>query len=188
VNNVPRSSTQIRRHGRPQVAKRNTDHEDDDDQLVTERLGEILQRLPDERRPIVGRDQLDAGGQGRLELLQLAAQRVGHGQHVAALLHDGNAAHDLTGAVQIRDAATQVVARLHVADVLELNRPAFLVAAEDQERELVEVVGLERAAKLIFAVGDLDRASAGFLERAFDDTDDLPEGDTALAQERRETA
>ena len=174
-----------RRHGRPQVAERNTDHEDDDDQLVAERLDEILQRLPDERRPVVGRHQLDAGGQRRLELLQLAAERVGHGQHVSALLHDGNAAHDLAGAVQIRDPAAQVVARLHVADVLELHGLAGLVAAEDQKLELVEVVGLERAAKLILAVGHLDRASAGFLERAFDDADDLPEGDTALAQERR---
>ena len=93
---------------------------------------------------IVGGHQLDAGGQRRLELLELLPQRVGHGQHVAALLHDRDAADDFAGAVEIGDAAAQVVAGLQVADVLQLDRLAVLVAAEHEELELLEVRGVER--------------------------------------------
>ncbi len=44
----------------------------------------------------------------------------------------------------------------------------------------------DRAAQLILAVRDLDRAPASLLERALERGDDLPERDAALAQQRRQ--
>ena len=66
-----------RRHGRPQVLQRDRNDEDDDDQLVADRLEEVGERVPDQRRAVVGRDDLDALGQRRAQRRQplLAAPR-----------------------------------------------------------------------------------------------------------------
>ena len=63
-------------------------------------------------------------------------ERSGHGQDVAALLHDGDAPDDLARAVEVGDAASQVVADLEVADVLETDRLPAPVAADHEELEL----------------------------------------------------
>ena len=135
VNSVPSRSAN-RRDRRADVPERDADDENDDEQLVDNGLKEVRERVPDEGCAIVGRDELDARGKRRLQLLEPSPQRVGHRQHVAALLHDGDAAHDLAGAIEIGNAAAEVVAGLQVADVLEMNGLAGPVAAEHEELEL----------------------------------------------------
>ncbi len=56
----------------------------------------------------------------------------------------GDAADHLACAVEIGDAAPQVVADLQVPDVFQLHRLAVLVAAEDEQLQLVDVVGVRR--------------------------------------------
>ena len=114
-------------------------------------------------------------GERRLQLLELCPKRVGHRQHVAALLHDGDAAHDLAGAIEIGDSAAEVVAGLQVADVLQMHGLTVAVAAEHEELELLQAAGIERPAQLIFAVRDLDRAAARLLEGALHSGQDLLE-------------
>ena len=60
-------------------------------------------------------------------------------QHVLRLLHDDDAADDLSGAVEVGGAAPQVVAHLQVADVLQLHRRARRIAPEHEVLQLIEV-------------------------------------------------
>ena len=60
VNSVPSSSTQTGADGGADVSQRHGNDEDDDEQLVDDGLEEVRQRVPDQRRAVVGRDDLDA--------------------------------------------------------------------------------------------------------------------------------
>ena len=83
-------------------------------------------------------------GSDGLSASSFCSSVAGDGQDVPALLHDRDAADDLAGAVEIGDAAAQVVADLQVADVLELHRLPAAVAAEHEELELVDAVAARR--------------------------------------------
>ena len=167
VNSVPSEQHADRRDRGAQVLQRQRDDHDDDEQLVADRLEEIRQRVPDQPGAVVGRDELDALRAASVPTAaSLSCKRARDREHVAPLLHDGDAADDLSLAVEIGDAPPQVVADLQVADVAQVDRLACLVAADDEVLELVEVLGVDRPAQLVFAVGHLDRATASFLERA----------------------
>ena len=125
-------------------------------------------------------------GSEALELFEPLFERSRHRQDVPALLHDGDAADDLAGAVEVGDAAPQVVSDLEVPDVLQLDGLSVPVAAEDEELELVEVRCVDTAAQLILAVRDLDRASASLLKRTLDGCEHLPQGDASRAEQGRE--
>ncbi len=174
-----------RRDGRADVLQRHGDHEDDDDQLVDEGLEEIGQRVPDQGRAVVGRNHLDPSGKRAFELLELLEQGSCYRQHVPALLHDRDPAHDLAGAVEIGDAASKVVADLDVPDVLQLHRLPVLVTAQNEELELVHAAWSDAAAQLVFPVGHLDGAPARLLKRTLDGGDHLPQRDRPRAQKRR---
>src|SRR5262245_5612384 len=66
-----------------------------------------------------------------------------------------------------------------------MHRLTGLIAAEDEELELLEIGGVETSAQLVLAVGDFDRASAGLLEGALHRREHVLQRDAALAQQRR---
>jgi len=127
------------------TAKRDGDHYDDDDQFIDQCPEEVRQGVPDQCRPVIGGHDLDPLWKRWLERLQPLQQRTRHGQDVATLFHDRNATDDFAVAVQIGDAAPEVVSDLDVADVLEIHRLAAHVAADHQELELVDALGAHAA-------------------------------------------
>ncbi len=124
--------------------------------------------------------------QRRADLRDAFLERVRDLKRVLRLLHDHDAAHDLALAVQVGDPAPLVVADLDVADVLELDRPAVPAMTDDQRLQVVDVVVIHDAADLVVAIRDLDRAPAGFLERASQRVDELPQRNAGVREQRRE--
>src|SRR5262249_30609629 len=110
--------------------------------------------------------------------------RAGHRQHVLVLLHDGNAADHLARSVEVGRAAAEVVADLDVADILQLNRLAFLRARDHDGLQLVDVLARDDAAELVLAVGDLDGASSDLLKHALKRVDYLTERRAPIGEER----
>ena len=146
VNSVPSSSTQIGATAARTFLSATRDHEDDDDQLVDDAPGRSSsacpRSAPSGRRS--GRSRCPSGSDG-LSCSSFCSQRAGDGQDVPALLHDGDAADDFAGAVEIGDAAAQVVARPAGS-----RRPSAAPAAPARSRprtrnsSLSRLVGVER--------------------------------------------
>ena len=66
---------------------------------------------------VVGRDDAHAFGQRRLDFLQLLFDAIDDGERVLAVAHHDDAADDFAFAVQFGDAAPDVRAEMHRADV-----------------------------------------------------------------------
>ena len=77
----------------------------------------VRDRLLDELRAIVGRDDLDALGEARLDLAEPLLDGLDHRQRVLAVAHDHDAAGRLALAVELREAAADVGADAHLRDV-----------------------------------------------------------------------
>src|SRR5262249_3265665 len=102
------------------------------------------------------------------------------------LFHDDDAAHDLASAIEIHGAAPLVVSNLDVSDVPQIDGLAFLVEAENQIFELVDVLAIDRATQLVVAVGNFDHASAGLLKNILKSDDHLLERDAGIHKQGRE--
>ena len=124
-------------------------------------------------------------GRVSLDLVDPCGQCLRHGEDVASLLHDGDTTDDLSGSVQVGNAPPEVVAHLQVADVLQMDGLPVRATSHDEELQIVEALRVDRPAKLILTVGDLDGPSARLLKRAPDRRDDLRERDASFGQQRR---
>ena len=110
------------------------DQRDDDaflDQLFAQRVDGVM----DQFAAVVGRHDSHALGQRRLDFLQLLFDAVDDGERIFAVAHDDDAADDFALAVQLRDAAPDVRAEMHGADVLDVNWRAVL----DLEHDVLDV-------------------------------------------------
>ena len=93
------------------------DHEADHDQLFDQRVLQIVDGGQDQLAAVVGGDDLHAGRQAGLHLLQLGLHALDDAQRILALPHDDDAGDHLAPAIQIGDAAADIGAERHAADV-----------------------------------------------------------------------
>src|SRR5207245_2364845 len=156
-----------------------------DHQLRNQCRKELPEGCPDPGGSVVGWNDLDTGRKGCGDFLQLSIQCSGNGQDVLVLFHDDDAAHNLASPVEIHGAPALVVSNLDVSDVAEVDRPAFLVTAENQILELIDVFAVDRAPQLVVAVGNLNHASAGLLKDILKSTNHLLERDASIHEQRR---
>ena len=106
------------------------DDRDDDDLLDQLRLQRVDGAL-DEVRAVVGRHDLHALRQRRLDVLQLRLDPLDDVERVLAAAHHDDAADDLALAVEVGDAAADLGAERDPADVADRERRAALVRLED---------------------------------------------------------
>ena len=168
------------------VLQRHRDDQDDHDELVGDRLEEVLERVPDQAGAVVRRNDFDPFGKRRPERLEPRKQGPGHGEDIPALFHDDDAADDFPGSVEVGNSAPQVVTDLQVPDILEVHGRAVSVAAENQKLEVTDALGPHPAPQLILAVGDLYRAAARLLKRALQRAEHALQRQAPLGEERRE--
>ena len=90
----------------------------------------------DQVAAVVSRHDAHAFGQRGLDFLELLLDAVDDVERVFAVAHDDDAADDFAFAVQLRDAAPEVAAEMHGADVLDIDRRAVL----DLEHDVLDVL------------------------------------------------
>ena len=125
-------------------------------QLVAER-GD---RLVDELRAVVRRDEPDPGRQGRLELLHARLDARDDVAGVLGMAHDDDAADRLARAVEIRDAAAHLGPERHRRDVAQQDRRAALVRLQDHLLEIGFRLHVAAPANHELAAGELEQAAA----------------------------
>src|SRR5262249_61023315 len=97
------------RHDRGRdVPEEHEDHQADDQDLDGEVVLQVVDHPLDEVGPVVGRHDLDAGGQGGPDLLQALPHPGDDRARVPAVAPDDDAARDVAAAVEVADAPPEL--------------------------------------------------------------------------------
>ena len=123
---------------RAQMKQEGEAHQCHDDEPLDKLLLQIVDRALDEARPVVGRNDLDAGRQTRFERRELGLYRVDRLQRVLARAHDDDATGDLTLAVQLGNAAAHLRPHLDTGHVAQAHRHAGVGGHQGYLAEVVE--------------------------------------------------
>ena len=144
-------------------------------------MGQGFDRVFNQLRAVVHRDNLYPCGQAFLHFRQFGLHRVNGGQRVFARTHDDNAARHLAFAVELGDAAPNRRTPAHAGDVGEQHRHA----AARGDNDLVKIVdGFQVAggAYHIFRFTQFQYRAAAFLVGALDRANHLLVSDVQRPQ------
>ncbi len=119
---------------------------------------------------------LHALRQRRFDFLDFLFDTIDDVERVLAVTHHHDAADGLAFAVQLRDAAPDVAAEMHGADVLHVNRRAVL-HFQDNVFDVLDAFDVAAAADEIFGCRDLESLAADIGVAHFDRVDDVAERD-----------
>ena len=165
-----------RRDGRADVLQRDGNDEDDDDQLVDDRLEEVASACPRSApsgcRSVTISTPCGQRASSACSSFCSSVRVTARTFRPCSMMAMPPTTSPV--AVEIGDAAAKVVADLQVADVLAAA-PAGRLGRGRATRysSLSRSSVFDAAAQLILAVGDLDRAAAGLLERPLQRARDL---------------
>ncbi len=143
----------------------------DDDELLDQLAGEVVDRSPDQRRPVIGRHDLDARRQTGFQGFELGLDRCNGGACIGARAKHDDAACDLTFAVQFGHPAPHVRPDLHRRDIGQRHGHAARGRLDRQRAEIVEIGEIAAGADDIFGLGLLDDRTPSFLVAALDRVD-----------------
>src|SRR5438132_1876488 len=146
----------------------------DDDAFLNEFLAQCRDGAFDQIAAIVGRHDAHASWERGFDLLDFPFYTVDNVERVFAVTHDNNAADGLAFAIQLRDAAPDVAAKMDAADVLHVNRRAVL-DFEDNVLDVLDFFDVTAAADEILGRCDFQNAAAHIGVAHFDGVDDLAE-------------
>ena len=121
------------------------EHEDDranDEEFFREGLLQGVDRAENEFRAVIGRDDLDAGRQGLLDVVQALFHSFDHVQGVLAETHDDDASDDLASAIEFRSAAPQIGAQRHPRHIAHQDGRASPVRAHRDALDVRDGVGV----------------------------------------------
>ena len=113
-----------RHKGATQMKQKDHRNQADDDTLLHKLLTQHGNGPMDQVRPVVGRNDVDAFGQGRRDLCQPGCDPFDHGERVLSGPHDHDAADRLALAVQFSNAPTLVRPDLDMGDIPNQDRRA----------------------------------------------------------------
>src|SRR5262249_40945748 len=123
-------------------------------------LFQSVDRLGYQLGTIVGRDDLDALGQRRFQLVQLFFYSLDDVQCIFTGAHDDDAADSVAIAVQVSDAAANVPSPGDEAQVLHQNRRSRSVAADDDILDVTDAVDVAAAPDHVLRAAELEEAAA----------------------------
>ena len=121
-----------------------------------------------------------------LHVIELALEIARYGQHVAALAHYDDGTDHLTGTVEVRNAAPQVVAHLKVTHVLEQYWVAIAISTDDEALELIETAILQYAPDLVIAICNFDGPATDLIKCVAKRIAHSREAETLRLEQRRE--
>ncbi len=152
--------------GAGDVPEEEEDHQRDGDDDLDQRGLQVVDGAQDQLGPVVDGDDLDARRQAGLDLLELGLDALDDVQGVLALAHDDDAGDHVARPVQVGDAAADVRAQHHLADVLDPDGRAALAGREDDLLDVLERLGVAAPAHHVLGAAELDQAAADIVVAA----------------------
>ena len=140
----------------------------DNDKFLQQLAVEGIHGAFDQRRAIVGLDDLDAVGQAVFQFRQFLLDAFDGAQRVLAEAHDDDAADDFALAVQFGDAATQLRPEAHFGNIVQQDRGAALVDAQRYMAQVIQFIDVAGRAHHVLGFGHFDDRAAGLLVAAHD--------------------
>src|SRR5205823_8178433 len=140
------------------------------DQLFAQRCDGALDQIA----AIISRHDAHTGWQRRFDLVDFLFDPIDNVECVLAIAHHYDATHGLAFAVQIRDAAPDVTAEMHVGDVFQINWRA-VVDFEDNVFDVLDFFDVAAAADEVLGCRDFEHASADIGVTHFDRVHDVAE-------------
>ena len=148
----------------------------DDDHFLDELAPEGFDRPFDQLRTVVSRHDLDSGGQGRLDLLELVLDPVDDVQGVLSGAHDDNAANGIALAVEVGDATPDLGTQDDLGDIPDEDRGPGHVVLNDDRFDVLDRLGVAAAPDHVFFAGELHQPAADVVIPVPDSLDDLHQG------------
>ena len=166
------------RHDRARdVPEEDEDDERDDDHLDRQLVLERVDRPRDQVGAVVGRDDLDAAGQRRLQLLEAGLDAPDHVERVLAVAHHDDAADGVAGAVEVGDPAPQLRADLDARHVAQQHRHAAGGGLDDDRAEILDGAAVAAPADHVLGAGEFQQPPADLVVRVAHRRDDRFERD-----------
>ena len=163
--------------GAPKVEEKKDTHETDDDRLLDQLLLERLDRLLDERRPVVDGNDLDSLRQSLRDLLDLRLHALDDLERVFAEADDDDTAHGLAETVELGGAPPHVGSELDPGDVPQQDGCALLIDPQNDLFEVFWFADIPPTAHHVFGSVELEDASANVVVRHLDGLHDVVERD-----------
>ncbi len=158
------------------------DDQRDGDDLLREAVAQRVDGALDEGGPVVRLDDLHALGERGPELCEARLHPADGVARVLALAHDHDRAHRLALPVELREAATDVGAEAHRADVLDAERRPVRAGPDRGLAELAEILEVAASAHEVLAPAHLEEPAADLAVRAADGLRDLPDPEAVRAE------
>src|SRR5207244_7312320 len=159
---------------RTHVPEKDNADERDDNAFFDQFFAQRGDRALDQIAPVVSRHNSHAFGQRRFDLLDFLFDTVDDIERVLAVTHDHDATDSFAASVQFSDAAPDIPAEMHRADVLQINRRAVF-DFEDDVLNVLDFFDVAAPADVILRGRDLENFSADIGVAHFDGVDDLGE-------------
>ena len=145
----------------------------------------MIDRALDQRRTIVDGNDLDAGRQSGLQLLEPRLHRLDRLPCVLSGAQHDDAADDLAFTVELGDAAAHFRPELDPRDILEEHGRAAFGHLHRNRAEIVERFEIAARAHHVLGLRQLDHRAAGLLIGAADGGDHFAERKVVGLQARR---
>src|SRR5207244_5259009 len=158
------------------VPEKNNTHERDHDAFLNQLFAQRRDSAPDQLAAVVSRHDAHTGWQGRLDLVDFLFDAINDVERVLAVTHHDDPANRLAFAVQFRDSAPDIAAKMHGAHVLHVNRCAF-IDFQHNVFDIGDAFDVAAATHEIFRGRDLESLAAYVGVAGFDRADDLAERD-----------
>ncbi len=158
---------------RRDVPEKQQDHETHDhecsDQFVLQRGNRILDQL----RAVVGRDDFDARRQGLPDVFDLLLDALDHLEGVLAVTHHHDAADRVPLSVEVGQPATDLRAYYDASEILDQDRDAILVRTDDDAFDVSDRACIAASAHHVLGPAHLDQAPADVVVALPDGVDHL---------------
>ncbi len=164
------------------MEEKDDDDERDDDRFLDKGVPERVDRLANQARAIVGRNNPHAWRQRCLHLLQLRLHAVDHAQRILAEPHDDDAADGFAFAIEFGDAPADIRADPYLRDVAHANRGATRVGAQGHVLDVRDRRQVAAATDHVFAARELEQPALDVVVAHLDRVDHLLHADVVGRQ------
>src|SRR5213078_1730666 len=158
------------------VPEKNNANERDHDAFFNQLFAQRRDSATDQLAAVVSWHDAHTGWQRRFDLVDFLLDTIDHVERVLAVTHHNDPANRLAFAVQFRDSAPDIAAKMHGAHVLHVNRCAF-IDFQHNVFDIGDAFDVAAATHEIFRGRDLESLAAYVGVARFDRADDVAERD-----------
>ena len=166
-----------RHQRRAQVEQEHRAHERHDEKFLEQLLRQVVDRALDQRGSIVGRHDLHALREARLEARKLRLHRHDRLERILAGSHHDDATGHFAFAVQLGDAATRLGADLYPGDVTQAHRHTGIGGRQRNLAEVVERAEVAGGPHHVLGLAEFEHGTARLLVRPLQRLDHPAVGD-----------